>query len=125
MYFDRKGNQIDVLRFGHLWEDISYRMVKENRIGDYRVCTIWLGIDPLYIEVFHGNRVPALIFETRVLSPRKDSSFDSFFNRYASEESALTGHELILNEVKEFTKPVVSSDEYLEKVNKKTKRERI
>ncbi len=57
--YDRHGEPIGLRRFVELWNDPAYRTIASDRIGRYRVETIWLGVD-------HGPVERPALFETAV-----------------------------------------------------------
>lgn len=44
-YFDRQGNPISLMEYGEKFEDLTYKIVKQERIGEYFVSTVWTGIN--------------------------------------------------------------------------------
>jgi hypothetical protein len=94
IYYDRKGRPIsDTLAWARLFEDKSYKVLKQEMVGPYWVSTVWLGLDHRF------GIGPPLIFETMVFwrgeNPQPDS-FEEDQERYSTEEEALTGHARIV-----------------------------
>ena len=86
-FYDRDGNELSSAdELERLLCDKSYKVLKQETIGDLRVSTVWLGVD-------HGF-VPGLkpvIFETMIFGGGKHH-LDGELWRYSSEEEALEGH---------------------------------
>jgi hypothetical protein len=84
-YYDRQGNPITRDRYIELFEDRTYKRVEFTDLGDYRVSTVWLGLNHNF-----GDGEP-LIFETMVF--HKDKGWeDQDMDRYPTEAEALEGH---------------------------------
>ncbi len=95
-WFNRKGKPISVDEAELLLIDPNYKILKQDRIGDYFVSTVWLGLNMNHFD-FEGKDTP-LIFETMVFKYSKDgvsSADDLFMDRYCSEEEAFNGHEKV------------------------------
>lgn len=95
MYFDRKGEPIELDEWVELLGQPEYKRVAGDIIGPYWVSTVWLGLD-------HGWGVgDVLIFETMVFGDdlKERGVFGQW--RYETEEEALRGHALIANRVRE------------------------
>ena len=98
MYYDRDGKKIvgsdrlaATLKWGQLFENMEYKIVKQDTVGAFWVSTVWLGLE-------HGfdEELKPLIFETMVFKKRKDGSIDYTeidVERYSTEKDALEGHE--------------------------------
>jgi hypothetical protein len=82
LYFDREGKEISLDEFANLSEDRSYKIVKQEQIGEYFVSTVWLGID-------HGFAGCLKIFETMIFHDELDCDY---MERYATESEAFFGH---------------------------------
>lgn len=79
-YKDKEGNELTVLEWGALFEDMSYRLIATEMIGDIQVSTIWLGL-----EDWNGN-----YFETGIFNKARELIE---MIRYDSFEMAKLGHE--------------------------------
>lgn len=94
-YRDKEGNVIDLMKFADLWEDLSYRIIKKDIIGNYHISTIWLGV--IYF--------PNFLFETMVFIGndclKPDFGNEDFIQRYTTLEEAIKGHEEIVKEYEE------------------------
>jgi hypothetical protein len=90
-YYDRKGNEISMVRWSMLWRKNTYLIIKQEHVGDYWISTVWLGINHNFMR--DG---PPLIFETMVF---KGKESDLASERYSTEEEALAGHERIKQEI--------------------------
>lgn len=92
-YYDREGNSLDPEAWVLLYERETYRCVRATNVGEYRVSTLWLGID--HNLILAG---PPVIFATYVLA-RPDrtvphwSRMNAFTERYTTEQAAIDGHE--------------------------------
>ena len=92
MYYNRQGDQINVLEWGKLFEDKSYQVIKQNYVGDYFVSTVWVGLS-------YSFELPADIFETMIFKSHEDVL--NYQERYNTEEDALRGHDIACNFVRE------------------------
>lgn len=88
LYYDRKGNPIDVMQWANLFES-DYRIVKYDVVEGYDISTIWLGVDHRFY--FDERQPKPIIFETMVFSEEKELDF-KFTERYSTEEEAVEGH---------------------------------
>ena len=85
MYYDKLGNEIDVLEWGKLFENFEYKRISETTLKDGKwVSTVWLGLD-------HGFGKKRLIFETMVF-PSKENMSDLDCDRYSTLKEAIEGH---------------------------------
>lgn len=84
LHYDYEGNPIGLGDWAMLFEDVENRIVRQDKVGEYFVSTVWIGIDYRFI----GDG-PPLIFETMVFDA--DGS-ERDIARYSSEEEALKGH---------------------------------
>ena len=87
-YYDRQGKEIDILEMGSLHENPNYRCVKQEKVGNYFVSTIWLGMN---INFFKER--PPIIFETMIYNEEAEE-IDGYTERYSTEEEAIKGHEV-------------------------------
>lgn len=90
LHFSRSGEQISMLEWTLLFEDLAYRVVEQTyvlRRPPSLVSTIWLGLDHGFGT--RGEDQP-LQFETMVLP---DSDFQE---RYRTEAEARAGHARIV-----------------------------
>lgn len=67
---DRHGDEIDLLSWSDLFDNMTYRVVAEDRVGDLVVRTVWEGIDEVPGAMFATGVAPGatLRFETIVES---------------------------------------------------------
>jgi len=92
MYFDIDGNPMPFSEWTRGACDQGYRRIADDRIGLFRVSTIWLGIDHSW-----GTGTP-IIFETMVLL---DGTVEDFgMQRYCTKEEARAGHEAVCAELR-------------------------
>jgi hypothetical protein len=95
LYYDYDGNPIDVLEWAALFEAREFSDVKvgprwrvaTDKIGDYDISTVWMGIRSLDSFLEEG---PPLIFETMVF--RGGSALCDRAERYPSAQEAAEGH---------------------------------
>jgi hypothetical protein len=73
----------DVLAWGRWFEAVSNRRVAEDKIGDVRVSTVFLGLDHSFSE----DRGP-ILFETMVFG----GEMDGYCERCGTWEQAEEGH---------------------------------
>lgn len=88
-YFDRQGKPIELMDWVKKVEDLDYRIVKQEQVGEYFVNTIWLGVN---MNIF--RKEPKQIFETMIFKnePDENDDLDRFQKRYETEKQALEGH---------------------------------
>jgi len=85
IYYDKNGKEIDLETWVNLCEDRKYTIIKQEKINDYFISTIWLGLN-------HGLiKGQLLIFETMVF---KDDEIVEM-ERCSTLEEAIEGHEMI------------------------------
>lgn len=86
-FFDRQGRRIDYREAVRLLEDVDYRRVAWDAVGDLEVSTVWLGLDHSF------GLGPPLIFETMIFEA---GPLNTECRRYGSEAAALAGHREVL-----------------------------
>ena len=87
MYYNKKGELIELMEWAKLREDENYKIVKQETLPNGKwVSTVWLGLDHSFSE-----RKP-LIFETMVFSSEKGNSSEKM-ERYSTLEEAEKGHQ--------------------------------
>lgn len=87
-YYDRAGAPISMEEWRAKFEDRDYQRVRWTQISpDVEVSTVWLGLDHNY-----SGDGPPIIFETMIFG----GSMSEDIQRYATEEQAITGHELMV-----------------------------
>ena len=88
-FYDKQGNAIYDDEAIRLRAHPTYWTVAQDRVQGWLVSTVWLGMNHSW-----EPGAPPLIFETMVFPP--ESSSDEYFERYATEEEALAGHQKAL-----------------------------
>ena len=93
MYFDRKGQPIELDEWTRLFEDQDYKIVAQHWVRGWMVSTVWLGLN----HNFAGKGAP-LIFETMTFPPGDEADGESvwgetYSERYSTEEAAHAGHD--------------------------------
>jgi hypothetical protein len=83
MYYDKQGKQLDCMAWSALFEDPSYRLVKNDILGKYLISTIWLGLS-------NFTMFETMIFE--LVGNHKYPVFD-YMERCGTESEALANHE--------------------------------
>lgn len=84
-YYDKAGKPLELLQWVELFEDKKYSRIALTEVGNWKVSTVWLGID----HNFFGLRPH--IFET--MAWRIDTGvFDDSQERYSTLEEAQAGH---------------------------------
>lgn len=84
-YLDRCGDEITFDEFNILFNEREYQVIKQDKIDDFFVSTVWLGLIPGY-----ENKKP-LIFETMIF--KEQGLENEYIFRYVTEEEAIKGHE--------------------------------
>lgn len=79
-YRDKEGKPLKVLEWSDLFEDMTYRIIAAEMIGNIQVSTVWLGLVDMC-----GN-----YFETAVFDENRKILE---MVRYSSLEEAKLGHE--------------------------------
>ena len=102
-YYDRQGNEMSLWEWSNYLIDYEYKVIGSDIIGDYRISTVWLGLDHSW-ACLAGNETnnTILIFETMIFKNgdyrdyKEDeadkSEFDGYQERYSTEEEAIAGH---------------------------------
>lgn len=92
-FYDRQTNPITEKEWARLRyissnkRNHEYITVKQERIDQYFVSTVWLGMNHAY-----GDS-PPLIFETMIFDDdSKEMSSDVYMERYTTEAEAVAGH---------------------------------
>ncbi|MFD7924025.1 hypothetical protein ACFV3R_33075 [Streptomyces sp. NPDC059740] len=49
---DRQGQEIDLIRWAELWNDMAYRVVAEDQVDGILVRTVWEGADDVVGAMF-------------------------------------------------------------------------
>ena len=88
------GKVISLKEWGELAEDLNYRIVKQEKVGEYFISTIWLGTDLNFYSEGVEN-----IFETMIFN--KEERAELFQQRYRSLEDAKNGHKKIVSMLKD------------------------
>jgi len=91
-YYDRDCKPIEMMTWAKLFEDATYKIIKQTRLPNNRwVSTVWLGLD----HSFGGSSQP-LIFETMVFSKKlvsiKKHGKELDTRRYSTLKEARQGH---------------------------------
>ncbi len=89
IYKDKEGNEISMKKCGELLEDPEYKIIKQEKVEDKFVSTIWLGIPHMGNCGFGGSTY----FETMIFD-KKGYSKDLY--RYETLEEAEIGHEAVV-----------------------------
>ncbi|MEV6014724.1 hypothetical protein [Streptomyces sp. NPDC051997] len=91
IWYDRKGQPLDMATADRLLGDMAYARVARTRITstttqgvEWDVSTVWLGTN----HNFTGDGAP-IIFETMVFG---SGDGDQYMRRYSTEEQANAGH---------------------------------
>lgn len=87
-YYNKSGKEISFQAWADLFEDLNYKVVKQQTVGKYYISTVWLGMD----HGIFGDK--PIIFETMVFN-RSDSEndyLDREMQRYSTLEEAKEGH---------------------------------
>jgi hypothetical protein len=87
-------------------EGMKERVIKQDRVGDLFVSTVFLGLDYAW-----DNREP-ILFETMIFRDTPKSEYpheDIYQNRYHTYDEALTAHEKLVEDIKNM---ITSGDNY-------------
>ena len=87
---DKKPIQIKDLLLWAKWFEKADRHVKDEKIGDVRISTVFLGIDDNY-----GLNGPPILFETMIFG----GPLDGEMWQYETWDDALKGHKRVVREV--------------------------
>ena len=88
MYYDKKGQKINLETWHALLMEPNYKFIKVTEVANVKVSTVWLGLDHGFYEKH------PIIFETMTF-PGNDCE------RYCSLEEAIIGHEKMVEQVKQ------------------------
>jgi hypothetical protein len=94
-FYDRDGKVVDLMTWGRLHGDLSYRRIAEDTVSLYWISTVWLGIDHSFCT---GPHRP-VIFETMVFL-RNGGMENLDEARYSTEAEARAGHEAMCAEIR-------------------------
>ena len=79
--------------------DPDYKHIAKTAIRDWRVSTVWLGVDHSF-----GDGEP-IIFETMIFAPDEYGAelarYDGWIDRYVTEPAALAGHDRLVAELRD------------------------
>lgn len=93
MFYDHDGNAIDFDEWNELFYDTPGRRVAQDRIGDWHISTVWLGVDHSL-----GSEHPPLIYETQVFRYDENEERNVEINwRYSTRQAAARGHAAVVN----------------------------
>jgi hypothetical protein len=82
----------DLMTWASWFENVKDRHVADEKVGDVRVSTVFLGLDHAW-----GGNEPPQIFETMVFGGELDQEMD----RYSTWEQAEIGHQNMVDRVKQ------------------------
>jgi hypothetical protein len=96
LYYDRKGQPMDMMAWARQHEDDDCRTVAQHWVRGWMVSTVWLGIDHNFTR-----QGPPVIFETMVFPPGDEAGghgvwSGDYCERYSTEEAAQAGHDRAL-----------------------------
>lgn len=98
-YYDKGGNRLSLDEWGSKFEDQDYKIVKQERIGDYFISTVWVGLDMFTGNMFGGGPDFGIhIFESMVFD-KENEGIEQM--RYATLVQAQHGHEEFVERYKE------------------------
>jgi len=86
-----KAIPVDFMTWARWFENIKDRHVADEKVGDVRVSTVFLGLDHAL-----GANEPPMIFETMVFGGELDMEME----RYSTWEQAEIGHRNMVERVK-------------------------
>lgn len=92
-YYDRDGTALTLDQWSLAFSKEKQRVAADS-VGDYRVSTVWLGLDHQY-----GDG-PPLIFETMIFG---GDYTDLYCERYATEAEAQAGHAAVVSRLRDGT----------------------
>lgn len=95
LYYNRKGEPIEVSEWVRLFESDTVRHVDVNTIDGVHVSTVFLGLNHQW------GIGPPLIFETMIFG----GPHDQYQERYSTEEAAFAGHDRIVTALREGKDP--------------------
>ena len=91
-YYNREGQPMPMREWSARFDDLAYKHVGMDVVGDVEISTVWLGIDHRFL-----GEGPPVIFETMVFG----GELDEWCERYTTLEAAEAGHEQMVAEVRE------------------------
>jgi hypothetical protein len=96
MYYDRKGQPLEILAWARAFENFEGRIVAQHWVRGWFVSTVWDGLDHNYF-----SSGPPLIFETMIFPPGDEADEHGIYSgqycdRYPTEEAAQAGHDRAL-----------------------------
>lgn len=96
MYRDKEGNPITHEQWSDLFSNMEYRIVKQEKIADYFISTVWIGL----------THIRGAFFETMIFheTEGQKDSLDEWMKKYSSLSAAKEGHESAVSMVKDHLK---------------------
>ena len=88
---DKKPYKVTLKESYKLYDDRDMKITKQDKVGDVRVSTVFLGLDHAWI----GEPSP-ILWETMIFG----GEHDQYQERYTSHEDALAGHQRAIDLVK-------------------------
>lgn len=94
LYYDRKGQPMEMLAWAEKCEDHDYRIVAQHWVRGWMVSTVWLGIDHGF-----GHTHAPVIFETMIFPPGDEAGeagiygSEDYQDRYSTEAASQAGHD--------------------------------
>lgn len=112
-YVLREGKPVeepDLFKWGEWMEHSVERRIDETMIGNFRISTVFLGLDHNFSRPFPvPDGYQPIIFETMIFNMidkskyhRTREEFEDFCERYTTHEAALEGHRRAVKMVKDF-----------------------
>ena len=101
LYYDRKGQPMEMLAWAAKFDDMDYRAVAQHWVRGWMVSTVWIGLD----HGFGRGHAP-LIFETMIFPPGDEAGeygvmAEDYCDRYPTEAAAHAGHDRALSWLRE------------------------
>jgi len=105
-YWDRNTEPMSFADWAEAFEDLEYRTVARDQIGDLEVSTIWLGLDHSFLPESRPLIFETMIFDcsTEAVAEMRERMKDwpsmaetnrgagRYQERYSTEEEAIRGH---------------------------------
>lgn len=85
---------MSLLEWGAKFEDMDYKIIKQDQIDRYFISTVWLGLNHALFR-----KHPPMIFETMIFvkqeegEPEPEDPWHLYQQRYSTEEEARKGHD--------------------------------
>lgn len=103
-WYSPKGRKVD-MGIISLVMGSAKKHVAEEKVGKFRISTVWLGLDHGQQRFFDKGKTKPVIFETMIFGEvHEEDPFSEYLERYSTIEEAEEGHISAVEKVKDYLK---------------------